>query len=194
MKNNFLKSIFLLALSTSALTSCVGDDDYVIPTLNVPLFSEGFETNWNDWTKISVTGAQEWRLDTQFGNPGSCAVMSGFASGSNNVNEDWLISPEIDLSSVEGAMLTFQTASRFSGNPLEIKISTDYTTGNPNAATWTNFSATLDTNTAAYDWTNSGDIDISTFVGGNVRIAFRYTSTSSASTTWEVDNILILKN
>ena len=194
MKNNFLKSIFLLALSTSALTSCVGDDDYVIPTLNVPLFSEGFETNWNDWTNISVTGAQEWRLDTQFGNPGSCAVMSGFASGSNNVNEDWLISPEIDLSSVEGAMLTFQTASRFSGNPLEIKISTDYTTGNPNAATWTNLSATLDTNTAAYVWTNSGDIDISTFVGGNVRIAFRYTSTSSASTTWEVDNILILKN
>ncbi len=194
MKNNFLKSIFLLALSTSALTSCVGDDDYVIPTLNVPLFSEGFETNWNDWTKISVTGAQEWRLDTQFGNPGSCAVMSGFASGSNNVNEDWLISPEIDLSSVEGAKLTFQTASRFSGNPLEIKISTDYTTGNPNAATWTNLSATLDTNTAAYVWTNSGDIDISTFVGGNVRIAFRYTSTSSASTTWEVDNILILKN
>ena len=194
MKNNFLKSIFLLALSTSALTSCVGDDDYVIPTLNVPFFSEGFETNWNDWTKISVTGAQEWRLDTQFGNPGSCAVMSGFASGSNNVNEDWLISPEIDLSSVEGAKLTFQTASRFSGNPLEIKISTDYTTGNPNAATWTNLSATLDTNTAAYVWTNSGDIDISTFVGGNVRIAFRYTSTSSASTTWEVDNILILKN
>ena len=194
MKIKFLKTMFLLALSTSALTSCVGDDDYVIPTLNVPLFSEGFETNWNDWTKISVTGAQEWRLDTQFGNPGSCAVMSGFASGSNNVNEDWLISPEIDLSSVEGAMLTFQTASRFSGNPLEIKISTDYTTGNPNAATWTNLSATLDTNTAAYVWTNSGNIDISSFVGGNVRIAFRYTSTSSASTTWEVDNILILKN
>ena len=194
MKIKFLKTMFLLVLSTSALTSCVGDDDYVIPTLNVPLFSEGFETNWNDWTKISVTGAQEWRLDTQFGNPGSCAVMSGFASGSNNVNEDWLISPEIDLSSVEGAMLTFQTASRFSGNPLEIKISTDYTTGNPNAATWTNLSATLDTNTAAYVWTNSGNIDISSFVGGNVRIAFRYTSTSSASTTWEVDNILILKN
>lgn len=194
MKNNFLKSIFLLVTSAVTLTSCVGDDDYVIPTLNVPLFSEGFETNWNDWTKISVTGAQEWRLDTQFGNPGSCAVMSGFASGSNNVNEDWLISPEIDLSSVDGAIMTFQTASRFTGNPLEIKISTDYTTENPNAATWTNLSATLDTNTAAYVWTNSGNIDISSFVGGNVRIAFRYTSTSSASTTWEVDNILILKN
>ena len=200
MKNNFLKSIFLLALSTSALTSCVGDDDYVIPTLNVPLYRDGFESSWDNWTKVSVTGAQEWRLDTQFGSTlgGSidrnCAVMSGFASGSNNVNEDWLISPEIDLSSVEGAVLTFQTASRFSGNPLEIKISTDYTTGNPNAATWTNLSATLDTNTAAYVWTNSGNIDISSFVGGNVRIAFRYTSTSSASTTWEVDNILILKN
>lgn len=200
MKNNFLKSIFLLVTSAVTLTSCVGDDDYVIPTLNVPLYRDGFGSSWDNWTKVSVTGAQEWRLDTQFGNTAggstdtNCAVMSGFASGSNNVNEDWLISPEIDLSAVEGAVLTFQTASRFSGNPLEIKISSDYTTGDPNAATWTNFTATLDTNTSSYVWTNSGDIDISSFVGEKIYLAFKYTSTNTASTTWEVDNILILKN
>ncbi|WP_333807674.1 choice-of-anchor J domain-containing protein [Flavobacterium sp.] len=193
MKNNLLKSIFLLATTSVVLTSCVQDDDFAIPTINIPIFSDSFETSWDDWTKVNVTGAQEWRLDTQFGNPGNCAVMSGFAGG-NNVNEDWLISPEIDLTNVSGAKLTFQTASRFAGNLLQIKISSDYTTGNPNAATWTNLSATLDTNTASYVWTNSGNIDISSFAGENVRIAFVYTSTSTASTTWEVDNILILKN
>jgi hypothetical protein len=193
MKNSLLKSIFLLATSI-ALTSCVGDDDYEIPTLNVPLFSEDFETNWNDWAKINVTGAQVWRLDTQFGNPGNCAVISGFSGGSNNVNEDWLISPEINLSAVNSAVLKFETASRFAGNLLEIKISSNYTSGDPNAATWSNLSATLDTNTASFIWTPSGNINISAFTGGTVRIAFKYTSTATASTTWEVDNILILKN
>jgi hypothetical protein len=194
MKNNILKIVFLLALTSSVLTSCVKDDDFDIPTLNIPIFIDGFDASWNDWTKVSVTGAQEWRLDTQFGNPGNCAVMSGFANSTNNVNEDWLISPQIDLSSVNTAKLSFQTASRFAGNLLEIKISSNYTGGNPNAASWTNLSATLDTNTGSYVWTNSGKIDISSFTGGNVHVAFKYTSTSTASTTWEVDNILILKN
>ena len=118
--------------------------------------------------------------------------MSGYA-GTNNANEDWLISPSIDLSGLTAASLSFQTASRFTGNVLEIKISSDYTSGNPNGATWTDLTAILDASNS-YTWTNSGNIDISSFVGGNVRVAFKYTSTSSASMTWEVDNVKITKN
>lgn len=192
MKIKFLKIIFLLGLVSSTLTSCVGDDDYVIPTVYEYAFTDGFETNWADWTLHSATGAQVWQLDTQYGNPGNCAKMSGYAGG-NNVNEDWLISPEIDLSELTAASLSFQTASKFTGNVLEIKISSDYAGGDPNSATWTNLSATLDASNA-YTWTNSGNIDISSFVGGSVHVAFKYTSTSSASMTWEVDNVKIVKN
>ncbi|WP_445714438.1 DUF5689 domain-containing protein [Flavobacterium sp.] len=157
----------------------------------VPLFEETFTSNWNGWTKYSVTGAQVWTLDTQYGNPGNCAKMSGY-SGGNQTNEDWLISPSINLSSVSSASLNFQTASKFPGNLLEAKISTNYSgTGNPNLATWTNLTATLDTNTGSYIWTNSGSIDISAYTGGNVYIAFKYTSTTSAASTWEVDNVKI---
>ena len=58
----------------------------------------------------------------------------------------------------------------------------------------TDLSGNLDLDTSNYVWTNSGNIDISSFTGTNVRLAFKYTSTSSASTTWEIDNIKILKN
>ena len=44
MKIKFLKTMFLLALSTSALTSCVGDDDYVIPTVYEYAFNEAFSS------------------------------------------------------------------------------------------------------------------------------------------------------
>ncbi len=188
-----IKTIFTASLLLS-LVSCISDDDFVIPTVYEYLYKDGFETSWSDWSKYSVTGTQEWQLDTNYGNPDNCAKMSGYASGSNNVNEDWLISPEIDLSTVSGASLSFQTASKFSGNLLEVKISSDYAGGNPNTATWTDLTATLDTDTSAYVWTNSGHIDISSFAGGKVFLAFKYTSTSSASTTCEVDNIVILKN
>jgi len=194
MKIKFLKTMFLLALGTSVLTSCVGDDDYVIPTVYEYAYSDGFETSWADWTKYSVTGAQEWQLDTNYGVGGSnCAKMSGYA-GTNNVNEDWLISPAFDLSELTSAALSFKTASKFSGNPLEVKVSSDYAGGDPNTATWTDLSATLDLDTNNYNWTGSGIIDISSFAGGNVYVAFKYTSTSSASTTWEVDNVKIIKN
>jgi len=182
-----------MTLSLAVFTSCVKEDDYAIPTVNLPLFKDGFESSWDNWTKFSVTGNQVWVLDTQYGNPGKCAKMTGFEFSTSNVNDDWLISPEIDLSSVENAQLTFETASKFSGNPLEVKISSDYNGGDPNTATWTDLSAILDIDTGFYIWTNSGNIDISSFTGGNVHLAFRYTSTSSASVTWEVDNITIIK-
>mgnify|MGYP000048738802 CR=1 FL=1 len=110
MKIKFIQTIFLLGLVSSSVTSCVGDDDYVIPTVYEYAFTDGFETNWADWTKFSATGTQAWTLDTQYGNPGNCAKMSGYA-GTNNANEDWLISPAVDLNGLTAASLSFQTAS-----------------------------------------------------------------------------------
>lgn len=158
----------------------------------VPLFEETFSTNWVNWVKYSVTGAQVWTLDTQFGNPGSCAKMSGFAGGNQN-NEDWLISPAIDLSSATSAILKFETASKFAGNLLELYISTDYTSGAPSTATWTQVTGfTLDTNTGSYIWTASGAIDISSYTGSTINLGYKYTSTTSGATTWEVDNVKII--
>lgn len=160
----------------------------------VPLFEETFTSNFPNWTKYNVTGTQVWTLDTQFGNPGSCAKMSGYSTV-NNANEDWLISPAISLANVTTATLSFDNASRFAGNLLEVFISTNYDgISAPNSATWTALSGyTLDTNTAAYVWTNSGNISLTPFLNNsNVRIAFKYTSTTTASRTWEVDNVKVI--
>jgi hypothetical protein len=159
----------------------------------VPIFEETFTSNWENWTKFSVTGAQVWTLNTTFGNPGSCAIMTGFANSTNNTNEDWLISPSINLSGVTSATLKFDNASRFTGNLLEVYVSTNYNSGAPSTATWTQLTGfTLDTNTASYIWTNSGDMNISSYIGNsNFRVAFRYTSTTTASRTWQIDNVKI---
>lgn len=185
------------------LTKYNSDYQFMIRTENdvkltgtrvVPLFEETFTSNFGNWSKQSVTGAQVWTLNTTFGNPGSCALMSGFASSVNNTNEDWLISPAINLSAVTTATLSFDNASRFAGNSIEVLVSTNYTSGAPSTATWVPLSGfTLDLNAAAYVWTASGPLNISTYAGNsNFRVAFRYTSTTTASKTWEIDNVKVL--
>lgn len=157
-------------------------------------FEETFTANYGLWTKFSVTGAEAWSLST-FGNPQPCALMNGF-NGSARLNEDWLISPKLDLSTVAtSATLNFQTASRFAGPVLQVLVSTDYAgTGNPTTATWTALSGfALDLNTASFIWTNSGNVDLSAYKGlNNVYLGFKYTSTTAAATTWEVDNVRII--
>lgn len=190
------------------MTKYRNDYQFMIRTINdvqlntpriVPFFEESFSANFPNWSKINVSGTQVWSLDTTFGNPGSCAKMSGFANGANNLNEDWLISPVQNLSSLSTATLTFETATKFAGNPLTVLISKNYTgTGNPNSATWTTLSGTLaPVNGSSYVWTGSGPVNINSYTGpGNntVYIAFKYTSTASASATWEVDNVKITGN
>ncbi len=171
------------------------------PTRLKPLINESFSGGLGSWTAFSVSGAQVWSHSTSFGNPGACAKMSGFANSTNNTNEDWLISPAQDLSSLtNGATLTFDTATKFTGNALQVFISNNYSgSGSPSAAgvTWTPITATLSPINGNFVWTGSGNINIDSFTGiGNttVYVAFKYTSTTSASATWEVDNVKITPN
>ena len=158
-----------------------------------PLFADDFSSNnLNNWTVFSVTGEQEWEI-TPYGNPAPSAKMSGY-SGGNNVNEDWLITNTIDLSSLSTATLNFQSVVRYNGPILEVYASSDYSAGDPSTdGNWNELSVTLDTDSSSWSsWTDSGNIDLSSYTGGNVYIAFKYVSTSSGSATYEIDNVLVV--
>ncbi len=191
------------------MTKYNNDYQFMIRTLNdvdlpnprfKPLLNESFSslTSFSTWTAFSVTGAQVWTYSPTFGNPGGMAKMTGFAT-SNFANEDWLISPEQDLSSLTGAKLTFDNAYKFAGNPIQVYISNNYSgSGSPNASgvTWTQLTG-FALSSGNYVYVSSGDIDISAFTGpGNqkVFVAFKYTSTTSAASTWEIDNVKISAN
>lgn len=149
------------------------------------IFQDGF-ANLNNWTAISVSGAQVWNT-ANFGNPAPCAVMNGY-SGGNNANEDWLVSKELALTGFANYNVTFETDGRFTGNPLKAYVTDNYT-GNPTTTTWTELPAILDTDLSSYgQWTGSGNLSLNTFAGKTVRVAFKYTSTTSGATAWEVDN------
>ncbi len=153
-------------------------------------FEEDFTSNFPNWVKQSVVGNQVWTLNTA-GNPGNCVDMNGY-SGSAQNNEDWLISPAVDLSSATCASLTFQSAKSFTGNALQVFVSTNYSgTGLPSTATWTQLTATVATQ-SNFVWTSSNSISLAPYIGNpNVRIAFKYTSTTGGAAQWRVDNVKI---
>lgn len=155
------------------------------------LFEETFTSNFPNWTTVNVTGTQVWAASSASGN--FFAKMSGFSSGTSYANEDWLISPAINLSSITNGVLTFETAKNFTGNSLEVYVSTNYTSGAPSTAAWTQLNPTLSPGSNSYAFISSGGIDISPYAGSsNFRVAFRYTSTTANSATWEVDNVKVL--
>ncbi|MCX6183834.1 MAG: choice-of-anchor J domain-containing protein [Flavobacterium sp.] len=194
---NIYKFILLSALLSSVLTGCVSENDTDIPYLDPPplpsIFNESFDTNFSNWIKISKTGSQTWQLDTQYGNPGSCAKMSGYSNG-YNANVDWLISPAQDFSAISSAKLDFDNAYKHTGAPIEVYVSNNYSgAGDPEVAgvTWTKINGAV-LSPGDYTYVNSDPLDISAFTGtGNaaVYIAFKYTSTTSEASTWELDNI-----
>lgn len=153
------------------------------------IHSENFDNGWGNWTRVSVVGDQEWEIDEIHGvGDTPCAKMSGF-DGQAYANEDWLISPALNLDVYEDEVLNFYNADAYDGPALEALICNDYNGSDPNAATWT--ALTYENSTGFFEWVSSGDIDISGIDGESVYIAFKFTSTNTESATWEIDNILI---
>lgn len=198
--------MFLLALGSSALTSCVGDDDYVIPTVYDYAFNETFSSittgsgslevpiTIDGWVNYNETSTRLWHGRTFSNDP--YAEFSSYYSATGTNDIVWLITPAIDLSDSNGEILSFTTKTRFSnGYPLTAFVSIDFdgTTAGIATATWTPLTFTTPTNDDAI--INSGNIDLSSYNSNNVRIAFKYTgSKAGVTTTLQIDNIKIIKN
>jgi hypothetical protein len=135
---------------------------------------------------------QAWAIDTTHGTSASgCAKMDGYGGGVNNVNEDWLITPAMNFDLYTNEVLSFMSAYYYPGNSLVAKISNDYDgTSDPNSFTWIDLTPTW--SPGGWVWTSSGDIDVSAASGTGVYIGFKYTSTATASSTWELDDILVV--
>lgn len=157
------------------------------------IFSYEFAKDLGKFTQFSVTGAEEWAVDSKYG----YAMITGYVSASkeNHANEDWLISPEISLAGQDAAKMTINHVGRYFGNmatEATVWVSENYTEGNPNDATWTQVPCAF---VEAKDWTlaDSKEMDLTPYVGKNIRVAFKYIATDKKAGTWEIKSVTIEK-
>ena len=120
--------------------------------------------------------------------------MSGHDGTTGHANEDWLISPLLDLTGVTSANLTLKQAINFA-DPATIKechqllVSTDYKSGAPSSATWTPVTIGLPEGKSWKFIDTTVDLPKSVLGQGAVRFAFRYTSPDGQTSSWEIKEL-----
>lgn len=144
------------------------------------------------WTTQLVSGPShcDWGI---YAGTNSAAKVTNYDGANNAACESWLISPAVDLSGTN-PLLSFRNTYNYSGDPLKVFVSTDYSGGDPSTANWTELTSMAAWSTGGWEWTSSGDIDLSAYTAANVYIGFKYTGTDSDGSTWELDDIIIVDN
>lgn len=154
----------------------------------------GNQASFDKFTAVSVSGDQVWTLDAQY----SCVKMSGYANGATVANEDWFITPAMDLSGKTAATLTFNHAfgpaaqvptTEATKAQYTIWVSNDFDK-DVKAATWTELKGMV-YGTTGWGWVSSGDIAIPVEnLKANCRIAWKYVC-EDVSATWEIKEIIV---
>lgn len=170
-------------------------DDTEEPTGKIYL-KETFAESLGAFKTAQIVNDYAWKHEVY--NEKAYAKVSGYANGASQDAESWLISPAIDFTGETVAKITFDYVVNKGDASLAAKnhqlMITDNYTGDFYTTEWTavDFGATND-NT----WTfRSASAAIpAQFMGKSaVVIAFKYTSTTSASSTWEVNNVVVSGN
>lgn len=198
------KQIFIFTAFVSIFLSCTKDGDTTLQPYNKIIFSEKFDDAKEDvpatpfnipgWITFAQVGTKVWSeqqfRDTRY------VEFSSFGSG-QLVNIGWLISPQIDMETQDGEVLTFEAAQNFlssRSNSLEILVSTNFDGTNVSGADWVLVPAiTPVPETPRFTFISSGQIDLSQF-RGKLNFAFRVKGSGTESTlrgTYQVDNILM---
>ena len=155
-------------------------------------FGNNVDLNIPGWQNIPQYGDRVWRNVIYSGN--GYAQSTGFGSNLQQM-VCWLITQPVMISAQK--VLSFQTAKAYwahTGNnfPLSLYYSTNYNGRNLYTATWVPLDAVLaGPNDPDHTFINSGTISLPVAAGQSCVIAFRYSGSSTESTSYRIDNIVV---
>lgn len=179
-----------IAVKTNYNDSEIAEKEITIVEPNTATFTNGVYTSLNSsddfatWYKISVAGDQNWlwyTLATQ-----NRARMTGYYSGTNYPNEDWLISPKMSVSNTPLA-ISFDCGAEY-GDENEGVPSVLYSTtypgyGNPNSYSWIKLQDLPVDNNFVFT-----ELSMNIPATTEVFFAFKYVSTDKKAATIDIKN------
>jgi len=176
--------------TTTGSSNYVMDLDVVIFSRFITDFEGVSAIDETGWVAYSVSGDPAWALKSS--DNGTVMEMDGSVNGGSE-NEDWLISPEMDLSTFTLVpALRFRAYSSGAGLPLALKYSADYPGyGDPRNSNWFDASVTLPP-VDSKSWTS---VMLKLLdQGESMRFAFVYKSTATQASRWSIDDWRITDN
>lgn len=162
------------------------------PGVTETVFEETFATGVGTFTIENKEMASAltfvWKHDN-FKNPGYMKA-SAFKDSVSYASDSWLISPEIDLTAANAATLTFDHAIN-KGDVAHVKTNHLVNVSKDNGQTWTTLSGVSYPAGNSWEFSGSGDVNLSAYVGSKIKLAFQYKSSDGVSDTWEVKNVKV---
>ena len=194
-KNLFmaLAALFVLAFASCnnepEITGPGIDDGDDKPQPTEGLFSWEFSTSFGEFTTQDVLGDESWMIDFK------TAKMTGYVDDTNKANEDWLISPAINLGEISAAKLKMEYIARYFASldtDITVWVSENYTEGAPSTAQWTEVKPASALVSGA-DWTtfSTTEYSLTPYVGKTIRFAIKYVSTDTKAGTIEVKSVAV---
>lgn len=156
------------------------------------LLYEEFDEELGVFTTYDAYGDQTWHQGSHQGT--TYANMNGYAEQASHQNEDWLIGyvevPDLTFTDI---FMEFRTAMKFDGDPLRVTISMDYDgQSDPSDFEWEDITDAFDYSTGDYEWVESGELNVIDYAeNGSFYIAFIYTSSDEAASSWEIDYVKV---
>lgn len=152
---------------------------------------------------VNVLGDEVWAWDSY-----NYMKMTGYVSGSYRDNEDWLISPPLNLSERVSPWFSFMHVGRYFGDTgtstekmrkaITVWVSTTSDGTSIKASDWKQLTIPEAGYPSGANWTliTSTPISLAAYAGkDNVRIAFKYLSSAAdnAAGTWEVKEFYVFE-
>jgi trimeric autotransporter adhesin len=143
------------------------------------------------WSQQTVAGDSLWRCNPFNGFVGTnCLFINGYAATGQQANEDWFISPVLNLTSNTTPYVSFWSRTKFEGNALKMYVSTNYVSGAPSTGTWVELPCYFPPMFSDL-WLRTEAVNLENYKTANTRIAFRYTNTATLASRWSIDNVSI---
>ena len=149
-----------------------------------PIYEETFAAGKGEYTiddKNLGSLSYVWSHDAGY----KYMKASGYKGGGV---ESWLVSPEYDLAGQESVYLSFDHILNFLNGATRTEH-VNVLIKETSVAEWTSLEGITWPEGTSWTPVNTGKVDLSAYAGKKIQIAFKYTSTASVATTWEVYNV-----
>ena len=154
------------------------------------LFFESFKSSIGDFTIKDVKVPEQigfvWEHSSQY----TCMKATAYENSTTNnyESESWLISPEIDLTSVADATLTFEHAGGYFGTASEeatVWVSKE-------EGKWDQLIIEKGNYPTSWSFISAGNWSLKPYAGSKIKVAFKYSSTATKAGTWEIRNVQVI--
>lgn len=154
------------------------------------LFFESFNSSIGDFTIKDVKVPEQigfvWEHSSQY----TCMKATAYENSTTNnyESESWLISPEIDLTSVADATLTFEHAGGYFGTASEeatVWVSKE-------EGKWDQLIIEKGNYPTSWSFISAGNWSLKPYAGSKIKVAFKYSSTATKAGTWEIRNVQVI--